>query len=132
VYAHRDEAADHARFHRWLYDASQGPEPFAISESILVSFVRVVTNPRILRFPTPLQGALDFCDALRNQPGVVTVEPGRHHWQIFSDLCRRASAAGNLVQDAFIAALAIEHNCELITLDRDFAKFPGLRWRQPF
>lgn len=132
VYAHRDEAADHLRFRRWLDDVINAPEPFAISEIVLSSFVRVVTNPRILRSPSPLQYALDFCESLRSRPNAVAVAPGPDHWQIFTDLCMRARATGDLVQDAFLAALAIESKCEWITLDRDFARFPGLRWRHPF
>jgi predicted nucleic acid-binding protein len=59
-------------------------------------------------------------------------QPGVRHWSIFADLCRASNARGNLVQDAWFAALAIESGCEWITLDRDYAKFPELRWRAPF
>jgi predicted nucleic acid-binding protein len=60
------------------------------------------------------------------------VQPGQRHWAIFDDLCRRSKATGNLVPDAWFAALAIESGCEWITNDRDYARFPGLRWREPF
>jgi hypothetical protein len=60
------------------------------------------------------------------------VTPGSRHWTLFLDLCRKAGAKGNLVSDAYHAALAIESGCEWITTDRDFARFPGLRWRTPF
>ena len=132
LFAHRNDAADHRRFRDWLDTVTTGPERFGISEIVLCSFVRVVTNPRILRPPTPLQYALEFCDSLRNRPNAVRVTPGMRHWDIFTDLCSRARAAGDLVQDAYLAALAIEFECEFITTDRDFARFPGLRWRQPF
>jgi toxin-antitoxin system PIN domain toxin len=132
LYAHRNDAADHSRFRDWLDAVTAAPEPFGLSEIVLGSFVRVVTNPKILNPPTPLQYALEFCESLRNRPNAVLVTPGTRHWEIFTDLCLRARATGDLVQDAYLAALAIESGCEWITLDRDFARFPGLRWRHPF
>jgi predicted nucleic acid-binding protein len=60
------------------------------------------------------------------------VAPGQRHWTVFQDLCVAAGAVGNLVQDAWFAALAIEFGCEWITTDRDYARFPGVRWRTPF
>lgn len=64
--------------------------------------------------------------------GPWIVQPGPHHWRIFCDLCRRTHTSGNLVQDTWFAALAIESGCEWITLDRDYARFDELRWRTPF
>jgi predicted nucleic acid-binding protein len=60
------------------------------------------------------------------------VRPGPRHWQIFADLCRATNARGNLVADAYLAALAIEWDSEWVTADGDFGRFPGLRWRRPF
>jgi uncharacterized protein len=74
---------------------------------------------------------LSFCTVLFGQPNCHWIEPGPRHWSIFMDLCKKAAASGNLVQDAWLAALAIESGCEWITFDRDFARFPGLRWRIP-
>jgi toxin-antitoxin system PIN domain toxin len=82
--------------------------------------------------PTPLAIALDFADILRTHPNAVVVQPGPRHWQIFSSLCRAVDAKGNLVPDAYLAALAIETGSEWITTDRDYARFPSLRWRHPF
>jgi predicted nucleic acid-binding protein len=62
---------------------------------------------------------------------LLIVSPGRKHWEIFLRLCREGDARGNLVSDAYHAALAIENGCEWITTDRDFARFPGLKWRSP-
>ncbi len=67
-----------------------------------------------------------------NQPNCRIVEPGPEHWRIFNNLCRTKRATGNLVQDAWWAALAIESGCEWVTSDRDFARFPGLKWSTPF
>jgi toxin-antitoxin system PIN domain toxin len=93
--------------------------------------VRVVTSPRIFSPPQPLELALEFAGAIRAQPNAVPVEPGRRHWEIFDRLCRAASVRGSLVADAYFAALAIESGSEWITTDRDYARFPGLRWRHP-
>ena len=132
IYAHREEAADHARFRGWLQTVIASPEAFGVADIVLSGFVRVVTHPRIFHPPTPLQRALEFCDFLRNQPNAVMIVPGERHWEIFTDLCSRALAAGDLVADAYLAALAIESGCEWITTDRDYSRFPGLRWRHPF
>jgi predicted nucleic acid-binding protein len=69
---------------------------------------------------------------LPEQPHCTVFQPGPRHFSIFEDLCRRAGVSGNLVQDAWFAALAVESGCEWITTDGDFARFPGLRWRRPF
>lgn len=81
--------------------------------------------------PAPLESALAFASAVRDRPNAVPVSPGPRHWPIFLDLCREVGASGNLVPDAWLAALAIEQGCEFVTTDRDFARFPGLRTRHP-
>ena len=132
LYAHRSDAADHSRFRAWLNAIVKGPTRYGVSEIVLSGFVRIVTNSRIYDPPTPLDQALEFCEFVREGREAVIVAPGPHHWEIFADLCAATQAKAGLVADAYLAALAIESNCELITLDRDFARFPGLRWRQPF
>jgi hypothetical protein len=91
--------------------------------------VRIATNPRAYKRPDTIGAVLDFADALIELPQARVIAPGPRHWKIFRDLCRKAGASGNVVQDAWFAALAIEHGCEWITEDRDYARFPGLRWR---
>lgn len=98
---------------------------------MLSSFVRVVTHARIFPVPTPLATALAAADALRQQPNCVLLSPGPRHWEIFAGLCRSVGAKGNLVADAYLAALAIETGSEWITTDRDYSRFPELRWRHP-
>ncbi len=102
-----------------------------VSELVLSGFVRVVTHPRVFDPPDPVEAALDFAAAVRGQPAAVLVTPGERHWAVFDQLCRAAGARGNLVPDAWLAALAIESGAEFITTDRDFSRFPGLRWRHP-
>ncbi len=131
IYAFREDAPDHARYRAWLLDRIAAPEAFGLSELVLSGVVRVLTHPRVFDPPTPIGDALAFADALRSQPNAVILTPGARHWQIFAMLCTRASARGNLVPDAYHAALAVEHGCEWITTDRDYARFPGVRWRHP-
>ena len=131
VYAHREDSPHHAVSHAWLLRMLKGDEAFGLSEAVLASVVRVVTHPRIFTHPTRIDVALAFVAGLFAQPHVVHVAPGPRHWEIFAKLCRDANARGNLVTDAYLAALAIESGCELITTDGDFARFPGLKWRRP-
>jgi uncharacterized protein len=131
VYAHRLDTPRHQDFADWLGDLVAGQEPYGISDLVLSGFLRVVTNPRVFRQPTPLETALAFAEVLRSQPNCVLVAPGQRHWDIFTGLCRAAGVKGNLVRDAYLAALAIESGSEWVTTDRDFSRFPGLRWRHP-
>ena len=131
AYAYREDAPRHAGYRLWLDRLVNGPEALAVSTLVLSGFLRVVTHPRVLSPPSPIGHALAFSAAPLCAPGCVMVEPGPRHWIIFQDLCRDVDARGNLVPDAFLAALAIESGCEWITTDRDFARFPGLRWSHP-
>src|SRR5438105_4045575 len=81
--------------------------------------------------PSRVADAIAFASVLLEQSHCQLIQPGDRHWKIYSDLCRRANATGNLTQDAWYAALAIEAGCEWITTDRDFARFEGLLWRAP-
>ena len=132
VHAVRADAPEHDRYRRWLEDAVSGPEAFGLSDLVLSGAVRVLTHPRVFHPPTPVDHVLTELDRLRSLPTCVPVTPGARHWGIFTDLCRRVHATGNLVPDAWFDALAIEHGSEWVTADRDFARFPGLRWRHPF
>jgi toxin-antitoxin system PIN domain toxin len=131
VYAFRQAAPDHTRYREWLAAAVESDEPFGISELVLSGFIRVATHPRIFSPPAPIERALEFSKALKTQPNAVVISPGARHWEIFERLCLAAGAKGNLVADAYLAALAIESGSEWITTDRDFSRFPGLRWRHP-
>lgn len=132
VYAHRREAPDHERYRRWLERLVSSDEAYGISDRVLSGFARIVTHARIFSPPTPLDVALAEVEQLRIRPNAVVLAPGSRHWSIFTDLCRRGRATGNLAADAYHAALAIETGSEWVTSDGDFARFPGLRWRHPF
>jgi uncharacterized protein len=131
VYAKRQDSPDHTKFRTWLEEIILSDSPFGMSELVLSSVFRILTHPRIFSKPTQLDEALEYVHSLHEQPGCVLISPGEHHWGIFSRLCKAAGAKGNLVSDAYFAALAIESGAEWITADRDYARFPGLRWRHP-
>lgn len=116
----------HAAYRDWLTELVEGPQPFALSELVLSGFLRVVTNPRVFAKPTPLEDAVAFCATLRSRRNAVVVAPGPRHWDLFTDLCTRANVKGNLVADAYLAALAIETGSTWASADGDFARFPGL------
>lgn len=131
IYAHRAESPDHDRYADWLIRLARGREPFGLSELGASGFVRIVTSPRIWEEPTEIADAIAFIDRLRARSTARPLTHGPASWAIFSDLCREAKARGKLVADAYHAALAIEHGCELVTADGDFARFAGLRYRHP-
>lgn len=131
VYGFREDAPGHLAHRAWIEKLVAGDEAYAVSSHVLAGFLRVVTHPRVFHPPTPLEAALEFAEAFRNRPNALPVAPGERHRDIFMRLCREGGATGNLVPDAWLAALAIEWGCEFVTTDRDFARFPGLRWRHP-
>jgi toxin-antitoxin system PIN domain toxin len=131
VYAHRAEVSEHAACRLWLERVVNADAGFGLADVVVSGFLRIVTHPRIFRSPTPLVEALAEASALRGQPNRVPLEPGPRHWSIFERICRDVRARGNLVADAYLAALAIESGCEWVTLDRDYSRFPGLSVRSP-
>jgi toxin-antitoxin system PIN domain toxin len=131
VHAFRSDSTDHQACRSWLDSVVNGEARYAMSPQVLSGVVRVTTHPKVFVQPSSLDEALRFCNILLSQPHCVIVLPGERHWEIFTRLCVDADARGNLVPDAWFAALAIESGCEWITLDRDYARFPALRWRLP-
>lgn len=131
LYAFRSDSPLHAAHREWLDAVVNGDAVYGIAPQVLASLIRIATHPRIFARPSRLDEALTFTRVLASQPHCQIVAPGPRHWDIFCDLCRRAAVSGNLVQDAWFAALAIESGSEWITTDRDYARFPGLRWRLP-
>ena len=131
VYAFRSDSVDHERYRAWLEGIVNDESAFGMSDIVASGFLRIVTHPRAFVHPSRIGTAIGFVEALRARPNAVPVAPGDRHWRIFADLCRSAGAKGNLVPDAYPAALAIESGSEWITTDRDYARFSGLRWRHP-
>ena len=131
VYAHREDSPHHAVCHAWLLATLKSDQAFGLSEAVLASVIRIVTHARIFKQPSRLDVALAFVKGLLVQPHAVRIAPGPRHWEIFERLCRDAHARGNIVADAYLAALAIESGGEWVTTDGDFARFPGMKWRRP-
>jgi len=131
INAFRPEMAEHRRCRDWLQSVVDAPARFGISPLSLAAVVRVTTNRGSWRNASSLDDAFKFCHYLQTQPHCQIVEPGGQHWHIFQTLCIETDTRGPTVTDAWYAALAIEWACEWITLDRDYARFPGLRWRLP-
>jgi len=131
VYAHRQDAISHDRYREWLSTVVNSDAAYGMSELVLSGFLRIVTHSRIFKNPTPLEVAMRFVSELRDRPNCVLVTAGERHWEIFTQLCKAVGARGNLIPDAYLAALAIEWGAEWITTDGDYARFPGLRFAQP-
>lgn len=131
VYAHREDTPHHVACREWLEVVMNGDAAYSISDLVLSGFVRVVTHPKIFKRPSSIGEALAFAEQVRGQPNCVGLATGERHWDIFKRLCLEAGVKGNLVPDAYFAAMAIESGCEWISVDRDFSRFKGLRWSEP-
>lgn len=131
VSAHREHDAGHEFCAKWLEDLVNGPEPFALSALVAVAFLRIVTNKKAFKEPTPLPVALGIIETLSAHPRCRVVSPGESHLELVVRLCREVGATGALVADAQHAALAIAEGCTWVTRDADFAAFEplGLRWQ---
>lgn len=131
IYAFRADSPQHAICKPWLERVVAGDARFGVSRLALSAVVRITTHPRIYRQPNSIAEVLTYCDALLGNSNCEIIEPGERHWAIFERLCIDGQITGARVTDAWFAALAIEHGCTWITYDRDYARFPGLDWRQP-
>jgi len=131
VYAFRRDSERHAEYRRWLSDIINGDSAFGLSEEVLVSVVRIATHPRIYREPSSPREALSFIRGLSDHPQARMIRSGDRRLGLFTQLCESSAAKANLVTDAWHAALAVESGCTWITADRDFARFPGLKWKHP-
>lgn len=131
VYAHRRDAPHHAAYLSWWEQCAGSQQAFGMADLVLSGFLRVVTHPSVFNPPTALETATRFVEEIRARPNYVEIRPGPRHWEIFLKLCRTANARGNLIPDAYLAALAIESGSEWITTDRGYSRFPGLRSRHP-
>jgi uncharacterized protein len=131
VDAFRGDQPRHPQVRAWLDGVVAGDSAFGIPEPSLSGFLRIVTHPRVFIEPDDVEDALVFAERLRELPHAIAIRPGDRHWSIFARLCRVTRAVGNAVPDAYLAALAIESGSEMVTADRGFARFPGLRWHDP-
>lgn len=127
VYAHRADSPCHEAAARAIKGLAESVSPFALCSFVCNGFLRLVTNHRIFAEPTPLEQGIRFIESLLDLENCRVVEPGDRHWKIFSNLLRESKATGNLVSDAYLAAVVVEHGLELLTRDSDFRRFPDLK-----
>ncbi|MBM3890635.1 MAG: type II toxin-antitoxin system VapC family toxin [Verrucomicrobia bacterium] len=131
LYATNPRYPEHQRAKVWWEAQLNGSGPVGLSWQTLAAFIRIATNPKIFQQPLSRQQAVEFVDEWLAVPVVRLLEPTPQHWQTFRRLLLTVDPDPGLVSDAFLAALAIDHNCELDSTDSDFQGFPGLRWRNP-
>lgn len=131
VYAYNRGAPHHAEARAWWEDLLNGSDPVALPWAVALGFVRLMTHRSVLTVPLEPAVAIQHVRSWLDRPGVDPIEPGGRHLEILERLLGALGTAGNLTTDTHLAALAIEHQCELHSNDADFARFAGLRWRNP-
>lgn len=131
IYAENSLSPHHNKARNWWDTQLSGSSPVCLSWIVISAFIRITTNRRIFERPLSVQEATQRVQSWIDQPCTQTVNPTEQHWQIFQDLLERGQAQGNLVSDAHLAAIAIEHGCILYSTDSDFSRFPKLKWKNP-
>ncbi|MGD0199986.1 MAG: type II toxin-antitoxin system VapC family toxin [Bryobacteraceae bacterium] len=131
IYAVNEDAPSHRKAKSWLESALSGPDTVGLAWNVLVAFLRLTTRPGLFRRPLPLETAFELIASWLDHPSATVVHAGPRHLRILRELLLPMGTGGNLTSDAHLAALAIEHGAELCSSDTDFARFPGLKWRNP-
>jgi toxin-antitoxin system PIN domain toxin len=131
LYAEDSLSAHHEPARIWWDAHLSGSEPVCLCWPVLTAFIRIATNSRLHQRPLTLGEAVDRVQSWIDQPCVRILLPTEQHWDIFRQMLSDGNATANLVSDAHLAALAVEHNCELCSTDADFSRFPRLNWRNP-
>ena len=131
LYAEDSLQARHKQARVWWDDQLSGTGVVCLCWTVLSAFIRIGTNPRVFEHPLSLEQALARIQSWLDQPCTRIVRPTERHWTVFRQVLTDGQAVANLVTDAHLAALAIEHGCELASTDSDFARFPRLKWRNP-
>jgi uncharacterized protein len=131
LYAEDSLSMHHESVRVWWDAQLSGSDPVGLCWPVLTAFIRIATNARLHQRPLTLQEAIARVQSWLDQPCVRTVTPTENHWRILQEMLVKGNAVANLVSDAHLAALAVEHNCELYSTDADFARFSGLNWVNP-
>ena len=131
IHAHNTESRVHRAARAWWEARLNGTAPVGLAWVTVLGFIRIMTHPRVLARPLPVGVACTAVRAWLAQPCVTILHPGDRHADILIGLLEQLGSAGNLTTDAHLAALCIEHQAELHSTDADFARFPGLRWKNP-
>lgn len=129
--AHRADHPDHAVARAWLDRLLASGEQFGVPWTVWWNFLRLSTHHRIFPVTTPADEAFEFIASIRAQPGHVPAEPGPHHERLLLRECESGEATADLMPDAVLAALGVEHGAEVVSFDRDFGRFPEVRWSRP-
>ena len=131
LYACLSDTPHHPPCRTWLEDVLSGEERIALPWQVAISVLRISTQPKLLSRPLTMEQALQLVQGWLSHPLVEVLTPGERHWTILQQLLLQVGVAGNLSNDAHLAALALEHECSLCSADADFRRFPGLRWINP-
>lgn len=131
LYAYNGASPHHAAARKWLGMVSAGPELIGLPWQVVWAFLRLTTSNRVFENPLSMETAVDVVQRWMNLKQVSLLGPGEGHWRLFRTLLIEGRVRGPLTTDAELAALTIEHGGILYTTDRDFARFPGLRWVNP-
>jgi len=131
LYAEDYLQSRHQQARAWWDSQLSGTGVVCLCWTVLSAFIRIGTNPRVFEYPLSLEQALARVQSWLDQPCTRVVLPTERHWTVFKQVLTDGQAVANLVTDAHLAALAIEHGCELASTDSDFARFPKLKWRNP-
>ena len=131
LYAYHPKAEQHEASRAWLEASLSGSQLVRFAWLTVWAFLRISTNPRVFERPLSASEAGTAVSSWLGQPSVGILEPGERHWEILQKVMKEGQTTGPLVMDAVLASLAIEHGATLHTTDRDFARFPGLKWTDP-
>jgi toxin-antitoxin system PIN domain toxin len=131
LYAEDSLQSRHQQARAWWDGQLSGTGVVCLCWTVLSAFIRIGTNPRVFEHPLSLEQALARIQSWLDQPCTRVIRPTERHWTVFKQVLTDGQAVANLVTDAHLAALAIEHGCELASTDSDFARFPKLKWRNP-
>jgi toxin-antitoxin system PIN domain toxin len=131
VFAYNEDAPFHSAAKAWWQTLLTDEQPVALPWAVVLGFIRLVTHPAVFSAPLSPAAALERVRTWFDRPHVQLLDPGPRHLDILAGLFRATGVAGNLTTDTHLAALAIEHQCDLHSNDADFARFPGLRWHNP-
>ena len=131
LYAEDALHTHHEQARTWWDDQLSGTGTVCLCWTVMSAFIRIGTNPRIFENPLSLDQALDRVQSWLDQPCTRVVRPTERHWTVFRQMLTDGQAVANLVTDAHLAALAMEHGCELASTDSDFARFLKLKWHNP-
>lgn len=131
LYAINRDSAHHERARTFWERSLSQDEHVGLTWLVILAFLRLSTNARVLERPLTAEVAARVVDEWLEQPPVEIVHPTARHWDVLKDLIRTTGTAGNLTSDAHLAAIAIEHGARLCSADRDFGRFPNLRWENP-